>query len=270
MAAVAAAAVCCGCAGGQGGTSTGTPGTGTGAGTAATGTTATGTAATGAAAVATPGTSSSPAPAGPSQSAADAARDHVPSQVAALPLAARLIPAPSPDPGLATGVTTPEGVWLISRPDLGTVTASGCLPADPAAGIGYRTCSDYSEVLLVSPDRSRILRAVPVPAAPPQWLVAGGGAVYAGRQGDGGAPDSMVLRIDPGTGRVVGRIFPAQDAPDPGLTAADVGSWPEGWALGRPQPAVFDQATLSDGVLVLTGSADGRLRLDPVTLTPRR
>ena len=141
---------------------------------------------------ATPATPSN----GPSQSAGDARRDGVVAALAALPFSARV--------GIVTAVTAPEGVWAISRPTAAAKKyASGCR-LGPETG-KYPTdticTTEYGEVLLLNSQKTQILRAYPLAAVPPAYLVLTPDAVYCGRQGDTTMsettlPDSMVCRID--------------------------------------------------------------------------
>lgn len=156
-------------------------------------------------------TSSSPSatttPAGPSQSAADATRDGVIPELAALPFAVRV--------GIQRAVTTPEGVWVLSRPTAAAKAyADGCR-LGPETG-KYPTTTicttEYGEVLLLDATRTRILRAYPLPAVPPTFLLVTPDAVWCGRQGDTRLsettlPDSMVCRIDRRTFAARVRVF---------------------------------------------------------------
>lgn len=133
---------------------------------------------------------------GPSQSAADAKRDGVVAQLAAIPFAARV--------GIQTSVVTPEGVWAISRPTKAAQKyATGCR-LGPETG-KYPTTTicttEYGEVLLLDSTRTRILRSYPLAAVPPKFLVVTPDAVWCGREGDTvlsetTLPDSLVCRID--------------------------------------------------------------------------
>lgn len=71
--------------------------------------------------------------------------------------------------------------------------------------------TEYGELLLMTPDRRRILRAYPFKGVPPQWLLVTPQAVYCGRQGDGGLPNSMVCRVDRSTGALTVVVFPSPD-----------------------------------------------------------
>ena len=149
-----------------------------------------------------------------SQSPADARRDSVNADFAAIPFAARV--------SIKQAIVAPEGVWVISRPPAAakTYAESGCR-FGPETG-KYPTdtiCStDYGEVLLLDPSRTRILRAYPLPSVPATFLRMTSDAVWCGRQGDtklseSMLPDSMVCRIDRQTLAAHVRIFaPGQES----------------------------------------------------------
>src|SRR5665647_3932005 len=126
-----------------------------------------------------------------SQSAADASAYGIDPAVAALPIGVRVF---QPDPALwpvaTSQASTPEGLWLVSRAERSPNFDYGALTG---------LLGDYGELLLLTPDRSRILRAYPFRAVPPEWLLVTQDAIYCGRQGDGGLPDSMVCRVDRST-----------------------------------------------------------------------
>lgn len=155
---------------------------------------------------------------GPSQSAADAQRDRVIPELAALPLRTRAAATEFFD---AT-----EGTWAITvipniEPD------DNCTLGDPQGAYGTeRICTtEYGEVLLVDPGGS-VVRAYPMPGAVPTWLYGTKDAVYVGRVGDGGLPDSTIVRIDRRTLESKALVFPQGD---PGV---DVpwSSWPN-WSV---------------------------------------
>ena len=73
---------------------------------------------------------------------------------------------------------------------------------------------EYGEVLLLSANRSKVLRANPLPGVPPQALLLEQDALYCSRAGDGGLPDSMVCRIDRSTLRSTVRIYPVEETQD--------------------------------------------------------
>jgi hypothetical protein len=209
---------------------------------------------------------------GRSQSASDATRDKVYEKLAKLPLKTRVVPVFPNYPGIPTWVTSPEGTWLISRPDILALTqpAKPCLtPGTKSRTLEYDACEDYTEILLMTPDLTRIIKAYPIPDLPVQWLSLTADAVYCGRQGDGGIPESMVCRIDRTSGQLTGRVFPSKDAVDQGTPRAFKG-WPGTWSNNTPITAIgFDQAQLSPGVLhILAQNAKPTITLNPQTLTP--
>ena len=117
-----------------------------------------------------------------SQSAAEARKFGIEPGVAALPIEVRVQQLDVAFwPIATTQASTREGLWLVSQADL---------RANP------QLAADNGELLLLTPDRTRILSAYPFRGVPPQWLLVTPQAVYCGRQGDGGLPDSMVCRVD--------------------------------------------------------------------------
>jgi Mce-associated membrane protein len=166
-----------------------------------------------------------------SQSPGDAYVYGIDQAVAALPIGVRVWPPP-PElwPVATTQASTPEGLWLVSHP-------GAFEGADLAA---HPQLTDYGELLLMTPDRSRILSAYPFRGVPPQWLLVTPQAVYCARQGDGGLPNSMVCRVDRSTGSLTVVVFPSPDdfatdappvpgglsAPQPSQADLEVGGWP--------------------------------------------
>ncbi len=153
----------------------------------------------------TPTASPTPSPTAsepPSQSAGDARTYGIEAAIAALPIEVRVLQLdPAIWPLATTQASTPEGLWLLSYP---YASAGVDLAAHPQLTM-------YGELLLMTPDRSRILRAYPFRDVPPQWLLVTPQAVYCGRQGDGGAPNSMVCRVDRSTGALTVVVFPSPD-----------------------------------------------------------
>lgn len=193
----------------------------------------------------------------PSQTPAEATRDSVVPAVAELPVATRVRPV--------VRISAPEGVWVISRlgPDAGT---ADCVLGDPAGVYGRdRVCDlEYGEVLLLDASETRVLRAFPLPGLPPQALLVTQDAVYCGRQGDGGLPDSMLCRVDRRTFDWTVRAFPSSI--DSGLTAPDRYR-PASWIIDQSAPkAVFGELVMVDGVL-LTKGPEGSVPFDRITLT---
>jgi hypothetical protein len=195
---------------------------------------------------------------GPSQTAEEAARDGVVPAVAALTFTARV--------GILATAVTPEGVWAVSRMPLDSGDPStGSVGKGGSYGKGFVNASEYGEVLLLDRNRSRILRAFPLPGLPPQRLLVTPSAVFCERQGDGGLPDSMLCRVDRTTYAWKARIFPSQL--DSGFNPAPPDRYvPPNWSIGRPVAGAMFQTLRSDGSsLVVTGDAASG-RVDPVTL----
>ncbi len=198
-----------------------------------------------------------------SQSTADALVYGIDPAVADLPIGVRVFqPDPASGPYATSQASTPEGLWLVSR-------AERSPDYDDAAHPGLLT--EYGELLLLTPDRSRILRAYPFRGVPPQWLLVTPKAVYCGRQGDGGLPNSMVCRVDRSTGALTVVVFPhpeyfATEAPQ-----AFAGR-PGSWRLNDSSPAaIFSHVPqlTADGLVFADPSQPGGdqpLRLDPTTL----
>ncbi len=226
----------------------------------------------------TPTVSATPTPANSvSQSPADAARDGVSPVLAKLSVTRRVLLIDEPYSGIPTKITAPEGTWLISRPDVGTLgdPESLCPTRDSDKPNPADVCFDYAEILLMSTDLRRIIRAFPIPGLPPQWLALTPDALYCGRQGDGALPDSMVCRIDRttdlfgSTTLFSGRVFPLRDAVD-NHDPQNFKGWPGAWSNNAPTNRTgFDQATVTDGTLQIS-DFEGKptIALDPVTLKP--
>lgn len=131
-------------------------------------------------------------------------------QSRALPIAVRVQQLdPASWPVATSQASTSEGLWLVSEP--------GGFGADDAE---HPELAEYGELLLLTPDRGRILRAYPFRGVPPQWLLVTPKAVSCGRSGDGGLPDSMVCRVDRCTGALSVAVF----------------SSPTDSGFGKPQP----------------------------------
>ena len=208
-----------------------------------------------------------------SQSSVDARAYGIEAAVAALPIGVRVQPLDTAVwPVATTQASTPEGLWLVSRAERST-------NYDDAAHPGLLT--EYGELLLLTPDRGRILRAYPFRGVPPQWLLVTPKAVYCGRNGDGGLPNSMVCRIDRSTGALTVVVFPdpsdfwADAPPVPGGLSAPqaLTGRPGRWRLGNSHPLADLQHVpqlTADGLVFARDphqSGGGRaLRLDPVTL----
>jgi hypothetical protein len=215
----------------------------------------------------------------PSQTPAEARRDGVLPALAALPVSKRVAPVdPLYEGTTHTRISAAEGVWVISRPEISTDT--GCLPgraggSNDGATTSYRVCSDYAEILLLTPDRQRVIRAYPIPGAPAQWIVLTPEAIYCGRQGDGALPESMVCRIDRASASAssgnnfTARLFPPSGTVDQG-SPTSVKSWPGTWTINPPnQRTGFDRADLNQGLLrILSSTGQTTVRLDPASLIP--
>lgn len=141
----------------------------------------------------------------PSQSAADAARDGVAAPVAALAFDARVDPTST--------VSTPEGIWIASMLPPATVASTESLQGaflgngDGRYGVDYVSAASYAEILLLDPDSLEIVRAWPLTDFPNLRLTATPDAVWAHRDGDGGLPDGLVVRIDRTTMDLRGRVI---------------------------------------------------------------
>lgn len=178
---------------------------------------------------------------GPSQTAAAAERDGVIPAVAALPVVERAVPT--------TWFDTTEGTWALTEmplPDRGEGSYD-CTVGDPDGVWGTDwVCSDeYGEVVLVDDD-GRIERAYPMPGSVPTWITATDDAVYAGRSGDGGAPDSTIVRIDRETLEAEVLVFPAQD----GLLGVAFPNWsmaPDGTDIDDLVQVISPDDPLPDG-----------------------
>ena len=163
-----------------------------------------------------------------SQTAADAQRDGVIAALANLPYHLRV------DPLLTE--PTDEGNWILSRPTREVIEASsadGCglgeVDGDDPTEVICTT--EYGEILLTD-DTDQILRAYPMPGAIPSWIHITPTTIYAGRIGDGGLPDSTLVRIDRATLVAAVILIPAE------LHDVDDQQWPAGWRI-----ASDDQAT---------------------------
>jgi hypothetical protein len=213
-------------------------------------------------------TSSEAAP--PSQSVAEARAWAVNPEVAALPLAERTARTDDdPEP-----VRTAEGIWQLVHPDLTALqsTADGCVSRYGGTA-AYRLCgSSYSEIQLLSADRSRLLRTYVFPQVAVQWIKVTRDAVYCGRTGDGGLPQSMLCRISrDGDLRMKGRFY-ACDGPDcTPLDADELATWPSAWTQGtEPIDGGFDGVELRGKDLVVTDTTGHvTVKLNPETLRER-
>lgn len=171
-----------------------------------------------------------PALADPSQSAAEADRDHV-------------------DPALAGRTLTDRGTpvrWFDAREGTWAILTSA---PEVAPGSG--------ELVLVD-STGRVVRAWPLPGSPPAWIHVTPDAVYAGRVGDGGIPDSVVLRVDRSNLEGQARFL---SAPPDGGTMPDLPGWAEA-ATDAPWPVTTDPDAVPDPSLTLVDSTIGLTAID--------
>jgi hypothetical protein len=170
----------------------------------------------------------------PSQSPEDAARDGVIPELAALPLHVRTV--------IPASVVVPEGEWAISEPsqvvlDLADDSCHfGDLSGTPH--VDSICAGEYAEVVLLDTE-GQIARAYPMGGVKPSWIHVTDDAVYGGRVGDGGLPDSTLFRIDRATLELRGLVFPSTESPgvpgQDGFLGRTAASWrvaPDGVALG--------------------------------------
>lgn len=187
-----------------------------------------------------PTTTAVPTPAGgPSQTTADAQRDGVPPEIAALTYPERVQER--------ARMRAPEGTWVISR-----FFEPLELPAELQA--------EYGELLLLDRDETRIVRAFPFEAVPPTWITMNDDALYCGRAGDGGLPYSMVCRIDRETLASVVKIY-----------TDELGTWipsdhPSHWEVIGYYLEMYDLVVDDRALYALAGNETWTW-LDPNTLT---
>jgi hypothetical protein len=179
-----------------------------------------------------------PTPQGPSQTRAEAKRDGVPAKVGAMTISDRLEVASVDSPS----ITTDEGVWTLARPRIGT---------------------EYGEVLLLDARREKVIKAFPL-SWPPYELAITDEAVYCGRSGDGGLPNTTICRIDRRTKEVTGRAFLCTDCADPPRSPPRR----EGWSVTYRSVSIYDFVASVTGVW-LQDFAGTWTRLDPKTLEVR-
>lgn len=179
----------------------------------------------------TPGLGDEPSQS-PSQSPDAAQRDGVVPDLARLPLdirSERLVE-----------VDAAEGTWVLSRASRELIDMS----ADDGCGFGdlagtYPTdvicTAEYGEILLVD-DTEQIVRAYPMPGAIPSWIHLTPTAVFAGRVGDGGLPDSTIVRIDRATLQAAVLVVPADS--ETGM------EWPPRWNVASPEQAALYRSSV--------------------------
>jgi hypothetical protein len=165
----------------------------------------------------------------PSQSPEDARRDQVIQGLAEMPVSERV--------GYAVEIETPEGLWVLSRPGLRCIQ-QGCIGIcdgdfdDLRNGTDFIYLSEYSEVLLMDPTGTKILRAYLMPGYPAYEMIVTDNAVFTGRVGDGGLPCSSLVRIDRETLELEGYTFPWSDGND----SYELRIWLDGWRLLEEYP----------------------------------
>lgn len=140
-----------------------------------------------------------------SQTQEDALRDHVVPAVATLPFSRRV--------KTELEVPADEGVWMLTTLSEAVEEeswAAGCGLGDPLGTypVDIICTVEYGEILLVK--NGDIARAYPMPGAVPSWLHVTDGFVYSGRVGDGGLPDSTLVRIDRATLEATVVVIPAE------------------------------------------------------------
>lgn len=203
-------------------------------------------------------TTDTPIVEGPSQSAGDAARDGIVPALAELSVADRV--------SVVVSDSTPEGVWAISEIP-GTTDALDCVIGDREGvyGTDFICVSEYREVLLLTKNLSRIIRAYPLPGQPARLLLVTDEAVYCSRQGDGGLPDSMLCRIDRQDLNITGRIFPYNDDSDYGSPEGNAILYGD-WTVAPVSPVVVMETLDIFAGWVVTSGHHGIAYHDPVTL----
>jgi hypothetical protein len=128
----------------------------------------------------------------PSQTPAEAERDGVVAELAALPYSLRVearSEVPTDEGTWIVAVPTPELTELASGDGCGFGNLEGAYPTEVICVV------EYGEILLVDGD-GQIVRAFPMPGAIPGWIHVTEESVYGGRIGDGALPNSTLFRID--------------------------------------------------------------------------
>lgn len=136
----------------------------------------------------------------PSQSPEDARRDQVIQRLAEMPVSERV--------GYLVETETSQGLWVLSTPyplygqqDWIYSGQENCIGIcdrnlDPRRyGIDFIYLSEYSEILLMDPTGTKILRAYPMPGYPAYEMIVTDNAVFTGTSADGAGCPSL-LRID--------------------------------------------------------------------------
>jgi hypothetical protein len=212
-------------------------------------------------------TSSTTQPTSASQSPEDALRDGVVPELAALPFQqrVRVIDPISGD----VSVSTDEGVWVVSRLAFEDFPNGACLGSGDTPMT--RWCPDDGELLLLDPAEDRILRAFPLPAYPPQWLFVTEDAVYCGRQGDGGLPNSMLCRVDRNSDELTVRAFVWTGGPDePDDYDLPHDELPGTWTVDMSAATNWKGMRVTGDGSLEVGDADldAWTAIDPVSLEP--
>ena len=128
----------------------------------------------------------------PTQTPAEAERDGVVAELAALPYSLRVearSEVPTDEGTWIVAVPTPELTELASGDGCGFGNLEGAYPTEVICVV------EYGEILLVDGD-GQIVRAFPMPGAIPGWIHVTEESVYGGRIGDGALPNSTLFRID--------------------------------------------------------------------------
>lgn len=179
--------------------------------------------------------------------------------LAQLPISLRV------DPQLA--VPADEGLWVLSRPQPETWDlAPGCELGNRNGiyGRDFICVSEYGEVLLMDPTAEQILRAYPLPGLPPSLLVVTDDAIFCGRWGDGGLPDSMLCQIDRTSPDWTVRVFPWYM--DSGFADPSEIYTPDNWTIDDPiDAAYFEHMEMTEAGLTVDGWG-GRRVVDPNSL----
>ena len=160
----------------------------------------------------------------PSQTEGDARRDGVVAAVAELPISVRV--------ERVVEVSAEEGLWVLSRlTDVAMDSASGGVfgEIDGEYLEEFVYAYGYGEVLLVS-EGGGIIRAYPMPATNPDWILLTPAAVYAGHIGDGAPADSTLVRINRTSLEAEVVLIPAP------LDSGQL--WPRSWHIALAEQAL--------------------------------
>lgn len=178
--------------------------------------------------------------------------------IKALPLAARVQPATTVTDAARTEVVAPEGIWMITRPQAAT--------DDP----NWAVIHEYGELMLLAADRSRILASYPFEGVPPEWILLTGAAVYCGRGGDGGLPDSMVARLSRSQDDLQVRFSAPTTDGGTAVRPESLDARPGNWLVEPGLTSHADPPTIRNGELVFKAAQGApRLVLDAATLAVR-